>query len=508
MERMMDAQGAYMEELEAAMQADYEADHELEEWLVSIFQQADADGSGHLEPKEFVTMLKEADLGLTESEIRQMLAQADANGDGKIEYAEFAPLGADIIQVKRLKRLNDAEQALAEEHAEMQARATLHGFGQEQIVKLLLDAFRHYDGDNSGRLEKGEVAQCLRDLSFGKTKLAPREIEYILRFIDEDGSGTIEYNEIVPLMFTYMVEAFKRGFLESEEDELTELLMMHLHTYDASQDGCLPRKTLKGALADFDLVPLTPVQLHQVLANASVEADETVRIAGFAPAAARMMRKFVDPTLAKKRQRAATRAKVTPLGALTPQEKEHLKQLAMNVFSKYDEDGSGKLERHEFHKCLVEGELDLDDQQVSALMMMADENDDGAIDYAEFADLFYDFMLERSRAVAIDRMLEQEHIQSVVTQIRMFVEEAMIPFHIAIDIASEGQDTCPVPKVVDILLQRGPEWGLMNSAVEALAGSISRHAEPTISFSEVSKIVRELANEAAGEGGAPTGEAE
>ena len=44
----------------------------------------------------------------------------------------------------------------------------------------------------------------------------PFQVRMIMTYIDEDGSGTIEYNEFAPLMFNWMVEALKLGFLGNE----------------------------------------------------------------------------------------------------------------------------------------------------------------------------------------------------------------------------------------------------------------------------------------------------
>merc|ERR1719424_600837 len=115
--------------------------------------------------------------------------------------------------------------------AEMQARQTLHGLGEDQITAALLDAFKTYDTDGSGRLERTEIVSCLQSLTLGATKLTPNEIRMIMAFIDEDNSGTVEYNEFAPLMFNWMVEALKLGFLQSQATDLELYLLDHLAQY-------------------------------------------------------------------------------------------------------------------------------------------------------------------------------------------------------------------------------------------------------------------------------------
>ena len=63
-----------------------------------LFVQADADGNGYLDQQEFKAIFKtlQGDLGLTDRDVRLIMAEADENGDGVIEYPEF-------VQVRRRK---------------------------------------------------------------------------------------------------------------------------------------------------------------------------------------------------------------------------------------------------------------------------------------------------------------------------------------------------------------------------------------------------------------------
>ena len=97
------------EAADVAARNELESVFELEALLVQIFKDADKDDNGYLDPAEFAALLDTADLGLGDMEKKQLLMIADANGDGKMEYAEFAPLGADVIQTMRMRKLNQEE---------------------------------------------------------------------------------------------------------------------------------------------------------------------------------------------------------------------------------------------------------------------------------------------------------------------------------------------------------------------------------------------------------------
>jgi len=494
-ERLMERAAEHGDAAELALQNALETDAALEEMLVAIFNDGDTDGNGYLDLKEFRALLETSELDLDENELRQLLVLADANGDGKIEYAEFAPLGADIIQTMRLRKLNEAEQRLLEEETELQARDFIHGLGQEQIVEMFLNAFRDFDTDNSGRLERDEIEKCLRSLTLGATKLTSREIKMILSFVDEDESGTLEYNEFAPLMFNYLVDALKMGFLESEMDELSLYLTQHLESYDNNEDGRLSTKTLKAALKDADLISLTPIQYQSVLSSAIVDSEGKVKIAQFVTPAARMIWKLGDPLLEAKRHRVSQMAKVTPLGALTAEEAKRLQEMAVTVFQTFDADGSGTLDRGEFLKCLVDSKLGLSEKQIKHLMYAADENDDGAIDYKEFAELFHNCLMEMSRQEAINRMVQQETIGNVQQSLAYFLDELMIPLRLAFDIASEGQDACATAAVIQILTTKCHEWGVMPEAESVLAAGVAQHPETDMSWTALMELIKKLAGE-------------
>jgi len=344
----------------------------------------------------------------------------------------------------------------------------------EEVKESLLDAFRTFDKDSSGRLERGEIVEALNNLTLGTTKLTPREVRMVMLHLDEDESGTIEYNDFAPLMFDYRVEAFKSGFLQSEESDLAAYLNDHLFSYDHDQDGCLSRNQIKSALAEADLINLTPIQIHTILADlANIDPhSDSVEIATFANPAARLITKMSDPQLENKRRYVSQMAKVTPLGALTPDERKRLAELAGDLFKNYDNDGSGKLDRVEFYTCLKESMLGFNDQQISALMYAADADDDGNIDYGEFNELFDGVILEMARLDKIDKLIEGEEAGTLSAQLKLFLDELMIPLHLAFDFLCGGGESASSGAVVQTLLEKCPEWGVLQEPMNAICEAV------------------------------------
>ena len=495
-ERLMDAMDELGEAADVAARNAIESVGELEQLLVNVFTDADKDGNGYLDRAEFSELLDTADLGLEGVEKMQLLAMCDVNNDNKIEYAEFAAFGADVIQTMRVRKLNAMESEVIDAAAELRARETLHALSQEEMTMTLQQAFTQFDTDGSGRLERGEIVECLNSLTLGSTKLTQREIRMIMAYIDADESGTIEYNEFAPLMFNWMVEALKIGFLESETTELEMYLHAHCRAYDASGSGYLSYNSLKSALNEIDILTLTPVQIHSVLADATYDKEDRVEISTWVGPASRLIHKFLDPTLEHKRAAVSKMATVTPLQALTAEEKDRLAQIAGNVFKQYDADNSGTLDRQEFQRCLTESKLGFSERQIAHMMAAADTSEDGLIDYSEFADLFNGCILELARMDAVEKMFDAEAAAaSVPADLMMLLDELMIPLHIAFDIASEGSDDVAVDKLLEMLKLKASEWGLGEPAIELLSERITAQLGASVAWPSLVELIERLAME-------------
>jgi hypothetical protein len=139
-------------------------------------------------------------------------------------------------------------------------------------------------------------------------------------------------------------------------------------------------------------VHLTPIQVASLVSEATKEAGIVnshgvvveVEVQAAVPHVVTLLMQFGSPSLQRKREIVSEMATVTPLEALTVDEKKRLAEMAHDVFIKFDTDRSGSLDRNEFSKCLVEGKLGLTERQIAHMMAAADVSEDGLIDYSEF----------------------------------------------------------------------------------------------------------------------------
>lgn len=128
-----------------------------------IFLDIDKDKSGSITVDEFAAALKKKGSSIGEEEVQRLLSQADVDGDGTIDYEEFL---AATINLSKLER---------EEH--------------------LKAAFQHFDLNGDGHISHEELVQSLEKLG-----MRDEEIQDIIKEVDKDNSGTIDYNEFCIMM--------------------------------------------------------------------------------------------------------------------------------------------------------------------------------------------------------------------------------------------------------------------------------------------------------------------
>lgn len=131
--------------------------------LKETFKMIDADGSGAITFDELKAGLERMGSGLMDSEIRVLMEAADIDKSGSIDYEEFITA---TINMNKLQREED-----------------------------LAAAFSYFDKDGSGYITMDELQQACLDHNMGDA-----EIIDIIREIDQNNDGCIDYSEFVAMM--------------------------------------------------------------------------------------------------------------------------------------------------------------------------------------------------------------------------------------------------------------------------------------------------------------------
>ncbi|KAK8971205.1 Calcium-dependent protein kinase 1 [Platanthera guangdongensis] len=131
--------------------------------LKEMFKMIDTDNSGQITFEELKSGLERVGADLKESEILALMKAVDIDNSGTIGYGEFIA-------------------------------ATMH---LSKVVREdnLFAAFQYFDKDGSGYITLDELQQACEEFGVGDTHL-----EEMIREIDQDNDGQIDYNEFAAMM--------------------------------------------------------------------------------------------------------------------------------------------------------------------------------------------------------------------------------------------------------------------------------------------------------------------
>lgn len=139
------------------------------------FKQWDENGDGKLSFEELKeAAAKDASKFLNEEDVNAIFIVGDVNMDGEIDFEEFAllmtPSVSDIVAKFRYAH---------------------------RTVDDVRKAFKTYDKDGDGAIDKGELIMAMTNYKFG---FSEQEAEIIFKEGDIDGDGTVNFEEFMYLM--------------------------------------------------------------------------------------------------------------------------------------------------------------------------------------------------------------------------------------------------------------------------------------------------------------------
>ena len=108
----------------------------------------------------------------SKEELKEILEEIDEDGSGEIEFEEFCQLCAKF---------------LIEEPDE------------ETMKKELKEAFRVYDKEANGFITTDQLREIIAELD---ARLTSEDLDGIIEEIDEDGSGTMDFDEFCAMMMS------------------------------------------------------------------------------------------------------------------------------------------------------------------------------------------------------------------------------------------------------------------------------------------------------------------
>ena len=128
-----------------------------------------ADEEGAIPVDQVGSILSMMGMKVKPSALREIIEDIDEDGSGLLEFAEFCQLAAKF---------------LVEED-------------EEALKKELKEAFRIYDKEQLGYISIETLKEILRELD---NKLTEDDLDGIIEEVDEDGSGTLDFDEFMEMM--------------------------------------------------------------------------------------------------------------------------------------------------------------------------------------------------------------------------------------------------------------------------------------------------------------------
>lgn len=137
--------------------------------LQKAFDTFDIDKKGYITPETVGTILRMMGVRISEANLKEVIAETDEDGSGELEFEEFCMLAAKF---------------LIEEN-------------EEDLKKELKEAFRIYDKHGDGFISTDTLKEILRELD---NRLTEADLNGIIEEVDEDGSGTLDFDEFMEMM--------------------------------------------------------------------------------------------------------------------------------------------------------------------------------------------------------------------------------------------------------------------------------------------------------------------
>eukprot|EP00105_Crassostrea_gigas_P000871 XP_011412831.1 PREDICTED: calmodulin-A-like [Crassostrea gigas] len=140
---------------------------EIKQEFREAFELFDKDGSGYINSRELLTVMRAFKQDPTKAEVQHLMQELDTNGNGKIEYEEFEKYMAD------------------------------HYKSVEEANSSMMEAFKLFDKDGSGKIDADELKEAMMRLG---DKLSKEEAEDMIKTADLDKDGKIDYIEFIRMM--------------------------------------------------------------------------------------------------------------------------------------------------------------------------------------------------------------------------------------------------------------------------------------------------------------------
>eukprot|EP01064_Diplonema_japonicum_P027395 TRINITY_DN394_c1_g2_i1.p1 TRINITY_DN394_c1_g2~~TRINITY_DN394_c1_g2_i1.p1 ORF type:complete len:275 (+),score=118.31 TRINITY_DN394_c1_g2_i1:44-826(+) len=219
-----------------------------------MFRQFDTDNSGKIDFMEFKMLARKMNIEMSDEALRESIVAAGNTEDMELDLAEFVDW------------LRSVEVDGKDQFSMLKAKIKSQGMRplSNDQIQALQECFNTFDTDGSGSIDMQELGNVFS--SFGQD-LSKEEIEAMIREVDDDGSGEIEFEEFLLLMMSNF------GSQESAGDEVQGAF----RKYDKKKTGCVTRHQFEEVLKELCGDALSVEEITEIAAVATQAASPNGR---------------------------------------------------------------------------------------------------------------------------------------------------------------------------------------------------------------------------------------
>jgi Ca2+-binding EF-hand superfamily protein len=349
---------------------------ELTSYLQRLFKIGDVNGDGVLQPEEFEGLLRKSGFQFGNEMISKIMDAADVNQDGVIQYNEFVPAILALVRNTNTAPAAPSAKAIASEVAAM---PSLSQVPPAQLERYMQRLFKIGDKDNNGSLDALEVRDLLRKSGFN---LDNQTIARIMVGSDTNKDGVIQYSEFCRAVRSLHSDGYPVGQLPDvcnvSPSELRTYLQRLFNIGDKNGDGVLSPAEFESLLrkSGFNFDNMT---IRKVMDAVDVNSDGVIQYEEFVPAILAIIGKksFHDDY-------PVPAATAEPMPDFRSVPSQQLELYLQRLFKVGDRDGNGVLDALEFRDLLRKSGFNFDNETINRILVAADTNRDGVIQYSEF----------------------------------------------------------------------------------------------------------------------------
>ncbi|XP_062620981.1 neo-calmodulin-like isoform X2 [Saccostrea cucullata] len=139
---------------------------EIKKDFKETFNLFDKDGDGTISTSELAVVMRSLGQNPSDDDIENMLRGVDEDGNGSIDFEEFV-----LMMARKLEKSNTEDE--------------------------IREAFTLFDKDCNGYITVSELRNILTETG---QKIRPEEADELIKSIDKDGDGKVDYEEFCRMM--------------------------------------------------------------------------------------------------------------------------------------------------------------------------------------------------------------------------------------------------------------------------------------------------------------------